>query len=49
MGAALLGIFALGEPSSLQTIAGIGAIFAAILILIAREKRATRKSKSKES
>ena len=45
MGAALLGIFALGEPSSLQTIAGIGAIFAAILILIAGEKRAARKSK----
>lgn len=39
MGAALLGIFALGEPCTLRTLCGITAIFAAILLLIGREAR----------
>ncbi len=39
MGAALLGIFALGEPCSGQTLAGIAAIFASIVILVASKCR----------
>ena len=34
MGAALLGILALGEPCTMNTIFGIGLIFAAVLLLI---------------
>lgn len=39
MGAALLGIFALGEPCTLKTATGIGLIFISILVLVAGESK----------
>ena len=45
MGAALLGVLALGEPCSVKTVAGITCIFVAILVLIYGEAHPKRKGK----